>query len=100
MVWKRLLLLLAQTDRQKQFKYKSDSKDTSKAAELDDTSVIKVRRITLIFSPIETILLVKKLMKSLLLRVRNTRLNRARTLCQPGDSAEKKPGIILLLFYQ
>jgi len=30
----------------------------------------------------------------------STWLNRARTLCQPGYSAEKKPGIVLLLFYQ
>ena len=46
------------------------SKDTYKAAVLDDISVIIVGRIPLIFSLIETILLVKNLMKSFMLRVK------------------------------
>ena len=54
---------------QKPSQYKSGSKDTSKAAVLDDISLIIVGRIPLIFSLIETILLVE-LMKSLLLRVK------------------------------
>ena len=85
---------------QKPSKYKSGSRDTSKAAKLDETSVIIVGRIPLIFSLIETILLIKNLMKSSLLRVKGIHGNRARTLCQPGYSAEEKPGIILILFYQ
>jgi len=55
---------------QKQSKYKSGSKDTSKAAVFDDISVIIVGRIPIIISLIETILLVKKLMKSSVLRVK------------------------------
>jgi len=65
--------LLAQrelTTGQKPSKYKSGSKTTSKAALLDDTSVIIVGRIPLIFSLIETILLIKNFMKSSLLRVK------------------------------
>ena len=55
---------------QKPSKYQSGSKDTSKAAALDDTLVIIVGRIPSIFSLIETILLIKNLMKSSLLRVK------------------------------
>ena len=56
--------------RQKPSKYKSGPNGTSKAAVLDDTLVILVGRIPLIFSLIETILLIKNLMKSSLLRVK------------------------------
>ena len=55
---------------QKPYKYKSGSKYTSQDAVLDDTSVIIVGRIPSIFSLIETILLIKNLMKSSLLRVK------------------------------
>ena len=57
--------MLAQRNRkkplatgQKPSKYKSGSTDASKAAALDDTSVIIVGRIPSIFSLIETILLI------------------------------------------
>ena len=57
---------------QKLSKYKSGSKDNSEATVLDDTLVIIVGSIPLLFSLIETISLENKLMQSSLLRVKES----------------------------
>ena len=64
---------------------------------IDDTSVMIVGRIPSIFSLTETILLVKKLMKSSLLRVKGIH---GSTELGCLVSAEKKPKVAVLLFYQ
>ena len=99
--WEEAIVVVSseRSTRGKQSKYKSGSKDTSKAAVLDDTSVVSVMivgRIPQIFSLIETVSSVKKKhMKSSPLRVKGMHGS-----TEPDYSAEKKLGIVLNLFYQ